>query len=88
MLTIVCGKLDKEEAENQVAISESLKLLMKTNTVKLSSDEIQLIFESALEALKNWTTINNQHLVEVIEIAIEIQSDRTQILKEVEKTIL
>ena len=61
---------------------------MKTSNVKLSSEEVQLIFESALEALKNWTTINNQHLVEVIEIAIEIKSERTQILKEVEKTIL
>ena len=41
---MVCAKLDKEEAENQVAISDSLKLLMKTSTVKLSKEEIKLIF--------------------------------------------
>ena len=60
---MVCSKLEQEEADNQIIISLSLKALLQNESIKLTYEENFTIFEAALESLKNWSTINNQHLI-------------------------
>ena len=87
VLTMVCSKLEQEEPENQITISLSLNTLMQNESIKLTYEENFTIFQAALEGLKNWTTINNQHLIEVIENVLEIEGNKTKILTQMEKTI-
>lgn len=55
MIGLVCSRLSREDHENQVFIVESLK---KITPPQVTNDNINLIFDSLLEGLQNWTTIN------------------------------
>lgn len=73
MLPAICSRLPKEEQENQIIIVDSLKSIKKE---KLKKEELVLIFNSLLETLLNWTTINSQHLIEGIEWTVEIIQEK------------
>ena len=60
MLALICPRLPKEDHENQKLIVESLKKLAPE---QVDAPITNLIFDSLVEGLHNWTTINTQHLV-------------------------
>ena len=53
---------------------ESLK---KLTTAKLDNAQLNSIFECAIKALRNWTTIANQHLIEAVDTTIEMSPDKS-----------
>ena len=61
-LALVLPRLSTEEHETQILIVESLKKI----TPQLFVPHAPAIFDSLLDALRNWSTINNQHLVEAV----------------------
>lgn len=64
---------------------ESLKKLSAT---KLETKQLNAIFECTIKALRNWTTIANQHLIEAVDTIVEMSPDKLELLKSLEKTVL
>lgn len=55
---------------------------------QFKSEDLVLVFNSLLKALRNWTTINSQHLIEGIEFIVEAASYKTEFLQILEKEAL